>query len=116
MPDPRRKLEWSDRWMPLVHFPVGAGGADGRHGNVQPCDYMHLCPLSMAVDSSNVGVLRVTLAQLHCVSLNKATRKKNHNLTTSCCIEDTNICGNSDTDAATKKKLQNNGVVHYFFF
>lgn len=76
MRDPRRKLEWSDRWMPLVHFPVGAGGADGRHGNVQPCDYMHLCPLSMAVNSSNVGVLRVTLAQLHCVSLNKATRKK----------------------------------------
>jgi len=38
--------------MPLVDFSVGAGGADGRHDNVQPYDFMYLCPLSMAVNSS----------------------------------------------------------------
>jgi len=54
---PRRSLEWSGRWMPLVDFPAGAGGADGRHGNAQPYGYMYLCPLSMAVRSTKAVVL-----------------------------------------------------------
>lgn len=33
---------WSDRWMPLVDLAVGAGGADGRQGNVQTYDFRYL--------------------------------------------------------------------------
>lgn len=50
--NPRRKVGWSDRWIPLVDFSVGAGGADGRHYNVQPYDFMDLCPHSVAVNSN----------------------------------------------------------------
>lgn len=94
--------------MPLVDFFVGAGGADGGHGNAQPYDFRYLCPLGMAVNSSEAGVLWVPLPW-HNVLLSaqlKGKKKTKHSLT--------NISGNSDTD--TVMNNEKNNVVHYFFF
>lgn len=75
--------------MPLVDFSVGAGGADGGHGNAQPYDFRYLCPLGMAVNSSEAGVLWVPLPW-HNVLLSaqlKGNKKKNIALQTSLVIQ-----------------------------